>query len=434
MGKKYPRILVSTVGEWSDIGADTWSMLLSKYDKSQVASLYLRAGINKSPCCSRYFHIYEERVMESIFHPAIQTGEEYFLSEKDGITTNKEPSGLQQKEKERYAKYSKKKTWFHVIARELVWKFGHWKSKEFNQFIDDFEPEVLVFPIESYIHLNRINKYIIKKKHPKVIAFFNDDNFTYKQSNKFGYKLHRFWLRHSVKWLVRHSDTVFAICPKMKCECDKEFGINSIVLSKPMVCNTEFTTYQPSSPIRLFYAGKLYINRDKTIISVAQAIKKINENGVKVVMDVYSGSPLTRDTIEAIECSPSSRFRGEIPYSQVFEEMKKSDVLLFVEDLSDENLAARLSFSTKITDLFGSGKCMWAIGNSDLGPIEYIKEQNAGFVSTSKKEIYDTLAQMVEYTELIPEYAQKGFVCGHKYHDAVNLTQIFENSFRGDIK
>jgi hypothetical protein len=425
----YPRILVSTVGQWSDIGADTWSMLLSKYDKSKVASLYLRAIKSKSPCCSRYFHIYEERVMKSILHPHIQTGEAYFYSvEDDHDTTDK--SDLQKREKERYAKYSRKKSWFNVTARELVWVLGHWKTKEFKQFIDDFDPEVVVFPIESYIHLNRINKYIIKKKHPKkVIGFFNDDNFSYKQSKKFGYKLHRFWQRFSVKWLVNHCDTVFAVCPKMKRECDKEFGINSIVLSKPMVCNTEFKPYQPNIPIRLFYAGKLYINRDKTIISIAKAIKRINENGVRVVMDVYSGSPLTKGTIEAIECSSASRFRGEIPYSQVFEEMSKSDVLLFVEDLSNENLAARLSFSTKVTDLFGSGKCMWAIGNSDLGPIEYIKEQDAGFVSTSEGEIYDTLVRMVENPELISEYAKKGYDCGVANHHVDDLIKKFENSF-----
>lgn len=425
--KVYPRVLVSTVGQWSDVGADTWSMLLSKYDKSKVASLYLRAIKSKSPCCNRYFHIFEERVMKSIFRPGIQTGEEYIYSDKDVLDIN-DTFSLQKNEKERYAKYSKKKTWFHVLAREFVWVFGHWKSKDFVKFIDDFNPEVLVFPIESYIHLNRINKYIIKKKHPIVIGFFNDDNFTYKQNNKLGHKLHRFWLRWSVKWLVRHCDTVFAVCPKMKRECDKEFGINSIVLSKPMVCNSKFTPYQLNNPIRLLYAGKLYINRDKTIISIAQAIKKINENGIKVVMDVYSGSPLTKDTIEEIECSQASRFRGEIPYSQVFEEMSKSDVLLFVEDLSEENLAARLSFSTKITDLFGSGKCTWAIGNRDLGPIEYIKEQHAGFVSTSEQEIYEMLTRMVEQPELISEYAQKGFDCGQKRHNVDDLIRVFEGA------
>ena len=145
-------------------------------------------------------------------------------------------------------------------------------------------------------------------------------------------------------------------------------------------------------------------------------------------MDVYSGSSLTQETISEIECSPASRFRGEIPYLQVFEEMKKSDVLLFVEDLSDDNLAARLSFSTKITDLFGSGKCTWAIGNRDLGPIEYIKEQDAGLVSISEEEIYETLTRIVERPELVSEYARKGFDCGQKHHNIDDLIQVFENS------
>ena len=427
--KTYPRILVSTVGQWSDVGADTWSMLLSKYDKSKIASLYLRAIKSKSPQCGRYFHIFEERVIKSIMHPRMRTGEEYYF-DSSSETAEVSPSDIQQREKARYTKYSHRKNFFTTLAREMVWLLGNWKSKEFIQFLDDFDPEVLVFPIESYIHLNRINKYIITKKHPKVIGFFNDDNFTFKQSKKIGYKLHRLWQRQSVKWLVRHCDTVFAVCPKMKRECDKVFSINSIVLAKPMVCSSEFVPFRPNNPIRLFYAGKLYINRDKTIIAIANAIKKINVDGVKVVMDVYSGSPLKDETIRAIECSPASHFRGEIPYAQVFEEMQKSDVLLFVEDLSDENLAARLSFSTKITDLFGSGKCTWAVGNKDLGPVEYIREQDAGFVSNTEEEIFDTLLRIVENPRLISEFAQKGYECGQNHHNVNDLVELFENAIR----
>lgn len=423
-----PRVLVSTVGPWSDVGADTWSMLLSHYDKTKVASLYLRAEKSKSPRCCHYFHIFEERVMKSIFLPTMRTGEEYYYDSDKNDNDFTESSSIQKKEKERYAKYSKHKNWFTTTARELVWLLGNWKSKEFKRFLDEFDPEVLVFPIESYIHLNRINKYIIKKTHPKVIGFLNDDNFTFKQSKKLGDKLHRIWQRKSVRWLVKHCDTVFTICPKMKRECDEAFGIKSSVLSKPMVCDSEFVPYQPNNPIRLLYAGKLYINRDKTIAIIARAIKRVNEQGERVVMDVYSGTYLSTEMISAIECSPSVHFNGQISNKQVFEEMKKSDVLLFVEDLSEENLIARLSFSTKITDCFGSGKCTWAVGNRDLGAVEYIKEMDAGFVTTSEEEVYETLKLMINKPEMISEYARKGYECGIKYHNVERLTDIFEEA------
>lgn len=361
--------------------------------------------------------------MKSFIKPSIRTGEEYYSKDVPFLISQGEEAAA---EKIRYNFYKKKRSWLLIFAREFVWLFGHWKTKEFNQFLDNVNPEVLVFPIESYIHLNRINKYIIKKKNPKVLAFFNDDNFTYKQEKNLGFILHRWWLRKDVKWLVKHADQIFAVSPKTKRECDKEFGVNSVVMSKPMVSDTEPEFKESKLPIRLVYTGKLYINRDKTLAVVAAAVKKINENGTKVVLDIYSGSALTENGLSAIECDKNCHFRGEIPYSQVFEEQKKADILLFVEDLSDRNLVARLSLSTKVTDYFASGRCMWAIGNKDLGPIEYIKEQDAGLVSMTEQEVYDVLKAVVEDPSILQKYARKGYECGLKYHSVEQLTKTFE--------
>lgn len=361
--------------------------------------------------------------MSSIFHPSILTGEEYYYKDIPELIS-KDTEEIA--EKTRYAKYQKKKSWLLMFAREFVWLFGHWRTKELDKFLENVNPDVLVFPIESYIHLNRINRYIIENNHPKVLAFFNDDNFSYKQEKSLGYLLHRWWQRRSVKWLVKHADQVFAISPKTKRECDKEFGINSVVMSKPMLSDAAPEFKESKLPIRLVYTGKLYINRDKTLAVVAAAVKKINENGTKVVLDIYSGSALTENGLSAIECDKNCHFRGEIPYSQVFEEQKKADILLFVEDLSDRNLVARLSLSTKVTDYFASGRCMWAIGNKDLGPIEYIKEQDAGLVSMTEQEVYDVLKAVVEDPSILQKYARKGYECGLKYHSVEQLTKTFE--------
>lgn len=422
-------ILVSTVGSWSDIGADTWSTLLSKQDKDKISSLYLRAKINASPNCTHFYHIYENRLMKSILSPSTETGEEYYSSDIPELLSNR---GESTEEVQRYAQYKKKKSWLLMFAREFLWLLGHWNTKEFNQFLDRVNPDVLIFPIESYIHLNRINKYIIKKKHPKVLSFFNDDNFTYKQEKSLGYIIHRWWQRKSVKWLVEHSDQVFAVSPKTKRECDAEFGINSIVMSKPMTDDTIPDFKESTLPIRLVYTGKLYINREKTLATVASAVKKINADGTKVILDIYSGSPLSAEDRQALECDKDCHFCGEIPYSQVFEKQKNADILLFVEDLSDKNLVARLSLSTKVTDYFASGRCMWAIGNKDLGPIEYIKEQDAGLVSMTEQEVFDVLNYVVNNPSVIQEYARKGYECGIRNHSVEKLTKTFDGFINED--
>ena len=112
--------------------------------------------------------------------------------------------------------------------REIVWLLGKWKSKELDDFLKDFQPEVLLFPIESYLYFNRINEYVIKYCKPKkVIGYLWDDNFTYKQHPySIFHRIERYFLRKQVRALVANCTNVLAISPKMKEECDREFCVD----------------------------------------------------------------------------------------------------------------------------------------------------------------------------------------------------------------
>lgn len=423
MKTKTQNILVCTVGAWSNLsGSNTMSSLLEGYPKDHLACLYIRANYSDSSVCERYFHIYEGRVQKSIFRRGIVTGEEYRLGD---IPKQQSDSGA---EKEKYSKYSKKRNWFYLFAREFVWILGHWRSKELKAFLDDFKPDVVFFPIESYIHFNRINEYIIKKCQPKkIIGYLWDDNFTYKQNKgSFGFYLHRWWLRHGVRRLVRKCNTVFAICPKMKRELDAEFGINSVLLTKPIYEFNEVKTAQPHSPIKILYTGKLIYGRDETIAKIVEAIKEVNKDSQKVLLQLYTNtelSPTMRDRICVDGCC---EMKGFVPQSEVLKIQKEADVLLYAESLSDTHLTARLSFSTKMTDYLASGACIWAVGNKDLAPIEYLKEEDAGLVSTDRTSIMKALCQITQSPELLQEYAIKAQQCGKKNHNAEMIHQTFE--------
>lgn len=420
-----PRVLITTVSGWSnDIGSDTMSTLFSKYDSSKLASLYIRSELSDSPVCNRYFHIFENRIIKSLFKKNVITGEEF-------ITTGKEKAVITpayKKEKAFYSKFTKFRPRILILIRELIWKFGHWKSKELNDFLDDFKPEVMFFPIESYIHLNRINEYIIERCKPKlVICNLWDDNFSYKQSKSLGYKIHRFWLRKHYCKLVNMGNVFIAQNPKMQREFKEEFGKDTVLITKPIFNIGEFKEYASGYPVKLLYTGSLYINRDKSIIALANAIKKINSDGIKVELDVYSGTSISPDQREAIECDPGCHFKGHVNQSEVFKLQQEADVLVFVEDLSDKNLAARLSFSTKITDYLRAGKCILAIGNKDLAPMEYLSVQNAACVCTDEAEIYPALKGLVEDEGKIVEYARNAYNCGKNNHDGdVLLEELYK--------
>lgn len=418
-----PRVLVSTVGAWSDsIGSNTMSELFRGFPKDKLACLYIRADRSDSASCYRYFHIFEGRVMRSIIKRNTITAEEYWLDKSKSTLSDFDA------EKARYTKYKKKRNWFYLFAREFVWILGKWKSKELDKFLDDFNPEVLVCPIESYIHFNRINEYIIKRKQLRVIGFLWDDNFTYKQQpHSWGYKTHRWWLRHSVKRLVAKCESVVAISPKMKEEADAEFGIDSVLLTKPIFDQPPFTEYTPNEPIRMLYTGNLYVGRDETLASIVDAIQEVNKSGQKVVLDVYTSTIIKKELEDRIKVNGCCVVHDPISQSEVLRLQKETDVLLFIESLKQKGGDARLSFSTKITDYFCAGKCIWAVGSNHLSAIDYLEKQDAAVCSLSKEDILPMLERMICDKTVINDYAYKGWQCGHDNHDAKMITEKLNN-------
>ena len=421
MKQEYLRILISTVDCWNDkTGANTMSSLFSGYPVEKLANIYIRSDIPNSPICEKYYQISENNVIKSIFKRNVKTGRTFSGKEKsvDAIAAkNKRIEALM------YTFFKKYRFWIFLFAREIVWKIGNWKSKELDVFIESHNPDVLFFPIEGYIHFNRLNEYLIKKTGKKAVGFIWDDVFSYKPSKNLGFLIHRYFCRRSVRSLVNLCDNVLAISPKVKDEVDKEFNINSIVLTKPISYSVyNYYEYNISKPIQMVYTGNLLIDRDKTLIALVDGIKKINIENTLIELNIYTPTKLKEYVYSRLNVDGCSRVRGAVSQEKVFEIQKDADVLVFAEALEGPNkYSARLSFSTKITDYFGSGKCIFAIGPRDIAPIEYLIENNCAIVATNKDEIYEKLKMIVKYENIINEYAFNSYNIGYEKHNEVDI-------------
>lgn len=425
--KSKPRVLVTSVPSWSSRGgSDTMSSLMKDYGSENVAALYIRADKSDSHSASKYFHIFENAVMKSIFKRGIKTGESF---RPEDISIDDSTFEIES-EKATYRKASKFNRSLLMLFREIMWKLGKWKSPDLNCFLDEFNPEVLFCPIEGYIHFNSINEYIIKKYHPRVVGIIWDDNFTYKQEpHDFWHQVHRFWLRRSVRRMISKCDTVFALSPKMKEEVDAEFGVNSELLTKPIFNKGVFNPYDVGCPIHMLYTGKLIIGRDETIAQVVDAIREVNKDEQKIVLDVYTNTILSFEMKQRIDIPGCCNLHDPIPQSEVFKKQAEADVLLFAESLSDKSKIARLSFSTKLTDYFSAGKCVWGVGNTDLGPIDYLRTEDAGLVSTDKESIIQVITSIANTPAIVSEYAKKAYDCGVRNHDAQTIINKLYKAF-----
>jgi hypothetical protein len=323
---------------------------------------------------------------------------------------------------ERYKKLQGKRFYPLLLSRELVWKLGKWKSKEFDTFIDSFKPDIILHSMEGYIHLNRITQYAIKRSGAKAIGYIWDDNFTYKQHTDLGYKIYRYFQRKSLKRLATLTQAFFAISPKTKKEADEFFNINSILLTKPLNTTPVFSKSEFNKPLKMLYTGNLLIGRDKSLQKVSNALNEINKEDTKIVLDVYTGTFLDDKSKSSI-CSPFCRIHEPISQQEVLKLQKEADILLFLEDIDGKDAkVARLSFSTKITDYLSSGKCILAVGNSDIAPIEYFKENDCALVASNKEEIVKALSLD---EETLNYYAKNAIDCGIKNHSAKKIRDIF---------
>ena len=423
--KEFPKVLVTSINAWRDnTGINTLIDFFKCWDNNQIAQIYTRASLPKTTVCNEFFRISEPVVMKSVLKRKLKTG-----SVVENETDSSDSCGVDEEKKI----YSKKKSKFAGIlsfVRELVWKFGKWKTKELDEFIENVNADVLFMPIYPTVYMGRLQKYVMKKTGKPVVSYLADDNYTYKAVSKNPISLiHRAWLRKYVKYIVKNSEKLLVIAPKQKEEYDRIFGVNSEVLTKGIDFST--VTYEEkelNNPIKMVYTGKLIIGRWKSLAKIAEALGEINKEETKIELDIYTTDSLTDEQNVALNRNGCS-VKGALTLEQVQVVQKQADILVFVESLEKKyKNAARLSFSTKITDYLKNGKCIFAIGDKEIAPIDYFERFDSAITAKSYEEIPQKLKMLSENTERISEYSRKAFDCGVKNHNKAELNELLITS------
>ena len=417
------KILVFTVDCWSkNVGANTMSSLFSWCKPENLANVYIRPEIPTYEGCGAYFQIRENDVIRSIINRNVTTGRTVYPNQAvsdDAI----------QAQKKQYNKFREHRPWLLLYAREILWKMGMWKSIGLKDFILNFKPDVIVYAYEGLIHFNRIVRYAVELTGASAIGYFWDDNFTYKQfPGNIGYYIYRYFQRKDIKKSVALSSANFAITPKTKKECDDFFGIDSIVLTKPIPkVDNQYVIKQKHNPIKLLYTGNLGIGRSGTLKIISQAISELNSDGKCFELDVYTGTYISSE--EKIKMGDDVNFHNAVTQDEVIKLQKDADVLLFIEDIRSKNSKiARLSFSTKLTDYFAAGKCILAVASDDIAPIEYLRDNDAALVACNYEDIVSALCKMAENSDIIDQYAVKAYKLGQQNHNYDTVVSTLKNT------
>ena len=211
-----------------------------------------------------------------------------------------------------------------------------------------------------------------------------------------------------------------------KKEADEFFGIDSVILTKPLYIEPKVDYSKFQMPIKAVYTGNLFIGRDKSLVRIVKAAEKINRDGVKIKFDIYTTTVLSDEIKKDLSCGYCEIHKA-VPQEEVFEIQQNSDLMLFIEDIDGpDSKVARLSFSTKITDYLSSGKCIFAVGYKDTAPMQYFINNNAAVIAADDKEIEEKLSMLVNNPELLVKYAENAKDIGIENHNEEKILSTFD--------
>ncbi len=419
---RLPKVLVVGINAWREDGtAHTLMDIFRCWDPDRLALVYTRADLPDTDVCKRYFQISENQIIGSVLKPWEKVGR---VVENTPIVKQSEVEA----EHARYTQAHKQSSSLLPLLREIVWKFGHWKSPALKKFVLDFNPDIIFIPIYPVAYMGRIQRYITKLTKKPTVCYLADDNYSYDSCrNLFSY-IHRFWLRHQVEPIARNCREMFVIVEKEKEDTDRRFGTDSRILTKSI----DFTgkTYihrQPAKPLKFIYTGSMIIGRDSTLALVSDAINEVNrqKGEVKAEMYIYSQTEPCDGILRRINTG-ASHFCGRIGRDEVLKLQKEADVVIFAEALEGKEAnVAKLSFSTKITDYISNGKCVLAIGKDYIAPIDYFQRNDAAIIAHSPNEIVEQISRIVDNPGLIDEYGEKAFNCAVRNHEKGMMTRRF---------
>lgn len=418
--KTYPKTLVVSINAWKDkSGINTLLNLFKGWDKNCLSQIYTRSDLPQTSACNDFFQIAEQAVLRRIFKPWTSVGKKLQSLDCDEKEQVSEQLVAEQKKKQMLHKHS---SWLLTLIREAMWRLGSWKTKNLKDYLAENRWDIVFCPIYPLVYMNSLQAYVLKKTGLKGVAFIGDDNYSYKCGDgSFFFYVHRYFLRKSIKKVIANCNDVFVMVPKMKAEYDEAFNINSILLTKGIEFEGQSTPEFSKShkPIKIVYAGKMIYGRYKSLAAIAKSLKELNCDSVKATLHIYTPDDITPELKELLDIEGSSVLHKPVPYQELQEVLENADVVTFVESLDPKyQQLARLSFSTKITDYFKSGKCIFAVGCDNIAPIEYLREKDAAIISTGIDEISKNLAKIISNPDLIDLYAHKAYDCGMKYHNA----------------
>ena len=421
------RILVISAEVWRDDknGGNVLSNIFGNTGY-EFAQIYCNPGNPSNHLCKRYYQMTDSMMINAILHKGkvgkVINYAEYPCDEKEVIEEQAE-----QENRSFYDFFRRYRMESFYVIRSMIWKVASWDTPELRQFIVEFKPDLIFAPCYASHEMLAIDRLAKELTGVPVISYISDDNYGLRQFRLSPvYWLNRFVLRRNMRKTFKIYDLVYTMTEEQKYEYEKALGCKMKILRK----SGDFTKVPEkksvNKPIRMIYAGGIYVGRWKTLAKIAEAIRDVNKDGVKIVLDIYTGNTLTDKQKLLLHDGTNTIIHKSISLDELKQRYAESDIALHVESFELKyKLLSRISFSTKIIDCLSSGCATMAICWNQHSGYIYLKKHDIAICVDSVDKIPHAIDSVINNPEHVIDYARKAREFGLRHHQRENIKKEF---------
>lgn len=423
------RILIISKEAWRDEqnGGNVLSNMFSQLPNSEFAQIYCNEQEPNNTICRNYYQMSDRMMVNNILHRA-------HVGRK--VVYDKVPTKTEAKTESYKTAGGKFGGNLKRVARELVWAIGRWDKKEIITYAREFNPDIIFAPCYGNHYMQRLTALVHNALNVPVVSYISDDFYTNKQF-KFSpiFWLNHMFIRRRTRKIFRHYSLVYTMTDEQKQQCERDFGANMKILRKNGKFENQYLKSKVNDPIRFVYAGGIYLNRWKTLGALAEAMRHINADGVKMVLDIYTNNKLDQQMQQEINDGITARVHKAVSMAELMDIYHKSDVALHAEafDITNRHVV-RMSFSTKIVDCMDSGCAVMAICDKKQAGGSYLRRNECAICIHDLKQIESVLRNIVDHPNQLIKMQNKAFEVGRKYHLQENITRDLINDFESLCK
>lgn len=420
-------ILVFSEAAWDD--KNSFGNTISNFfcgniwKQDSFSNFYARKKLPDNKASVSYYNLSAVDILKGFFKFHIE-GEQFTSEEIQAECTAKNTVGA--KEQAQINKLHQNKNEFVYFGHEQIWRSRLWLNKYFAKFIAENAPNILFsFAASPYI-LWPLIQYLKKHTQCKIVLLIADDVFGSYDRYAF---YRRGYLKREFTKCIQSADKLYGISDEMSALYANRFDRPVTTLYKG--CDLSL---QPkgffNQPLRFVYAGNLFWGRDDTLSAVADALERINDGGVKAVLEVYTGAAITAEVKEKLERPGTSHIMGSRPYEEIKQIMHGADVVLHVESFEQQAIdTVRYSFSTKVIDCLQSGNQVLGIGPREIASIAYIRKVPGSVVIDDASKIEAAISNLVKNQALFSKNVEITRDFAQKHHEIGTVQKKLRESF-----